>query len=260
MSSRPAYAGHLTQTWSRDTHSTMEELWFQHRSFYGKKTTIYYSTPFLTGKKKSSSSVGLKNLDDKRSQKSASFCSAGHVTSQISTQLLVSKSPNPLPASVFTKELNGLTAFFTSQSPLSNHYACTFYEDGVFFKSSEQCFMYKKALLFKDETTAQQILEADRPEIAKVLGKHIDGYNSHTWKEASSEIMYRAMLAKFKDNPELRSFLLNTGQTTLVEANPTDSVWGVGLPLRNPDCFNPQKWKGKNLAGRALERVRQTLK
>ena len=88
-----------------------------------------------------------------------------------------------LPASVFTKELNGLTAFFTSQSPLSNHYACTFYEDGVFFKSSEECFMYKKALLFKDETTAQQILEADRPEIAKVLRKiqvHEKSYQSQT--------------------------------------------------------------------------------
>ena len=69
--------------------------------------------------------------------------------------------------------------------------------------------------------------------------------------------MFGAMLAKFKDNSDIRSFLLQTG--TLVGASPTDKVWGVGLPLQNPDCYIPEKWKGKNKAGKVLERVRQSL-
>ena len=163
------------------------------------------------------------------------------------------------PAAVFTKEQNGITAFFTNQSPLSNHFPCNFYENGKPFKTAEQCFMFKKATLFNDDETAQRILEAESPEKAKALGKHIVGFNSHTWKEASSECMFEAMLAKFRDNPELRTFLLQTKQTTLVEASPMDKVWGIGLPLQNKDCFNPDSWKGKNLAGKVLERVRQTL-
>ena len=73
-SSLPAYACHVTRTWSRDTHSTMEESCFQQK-FSGKKTTNYYSTPSLTGKKKSSKLVcWLKKLDDKWSLNSANFC------------------------------------------------------------------------------------------------------------------------------------------------------------------------------------------
>ena len=62
-----------------------------------EKTSIYHSTTtfFLTGKKKSSnSSVDLKKLDVKWSLNSANFAGAGHVTSQISTQLPASKSPS----------------------------------------------------------------------------------------------------------------------------------------------------------------------
>ena len=95
MSSLPAYACHVTQTWSHDTLSTMEESCFQQK-FSEKKTTIYYSAPtfFLSRRNPANSTVGLKKLDDKGSQKSARFfAGAGHVTSQISTQLPASRSP-----------------------------------------------------------------------------------------------------------------------------------------------------------------------
>ena len=41
-SSLPAYACHVTLTWSRDTHSTMEESCFA-TEVNEKKTTFYYS-------------------------------------------------------------------------------------------------------------------------------------------------------------------------------------------------------------------------
>ena len=93
----------------------------------------------------------------------------------------------------------------------------------------------------------------------QALGKWIRGFNAQIWREASSECMFKAMMAKFSSNPEIHSFPLQTGQTTLVEASPTETVWSVGLPLENPWCFNPEKWRRKNLAGKVLEIVRQSL-
>ena len=55
-SSLPAYACHVTRTWSRDTQSTMEESCFS-TEVSENKTTIYLPTPTLTGKKISSNLV-----------------------------------------------------------------------------------------------------------------------------------------------------------------------------------------------------------
>ena len=60
MSSLPAYACHVTQTWSRDTHSTMEESCFQ------QKMTIYYSTPIFNWQEEIQQLVCWpEELDDK---------------------------------------------------------------------------------------------------------------------------------------------------------------------------------------------------
>ena len=64
-SSLPAYAYHVTGTWSRDTHSTWRNRVFN-KSFRRKDEYLSLYTHFLTGKKKSSnSSVDLKKLDVK---------------------------------------------------------------------------------------------------------------------------------------------------------------------------------------------------
>ena len=68
---------------------------FSTEVFIRRRRPFIPQHPLLTGKKKSNnSSAGLKNLDDKWSQKSAIFGSASHMTSQISTQLLASRSPS----------------------------------------------------------------------------------------------------------------------------------------------------------------------
>ena len=68
------------------------------------------------------------------------------------------------------------------------------------------------------------------------------------------------MYAKFSQNQELASFLTKTGTTVLVEANPTDRYWGAGIPLRDNNIFDKDKWKGQNKAGQVLSRVRQSIK
>ena len=168
--------------------------------------------------------------------------------------------PELQPKHVFTPAVNGITAFFSKESPLSNHFEVPVSFEGKQFISSEQCYMYQKAVYFSDNETAQKILQCKSPVQAKFFGKHIHNYDPKKWKAVQDECMFQAMYAKFSQNPELASFLRNTGTTDLVEANPTDRYWGAGIPLRDKNIFDKNKWKGQNKAGQVLSRVRQSIK
>ena len=54
--------------------------------------------------------------------------------------------------------------------------------------------------------------------------------------------------------------MLSTGEQYLVEASPTDLIWGVGLSEFDPDIYDESKWRGKNLLGEILIVVRERLK
>lgn len=71
--------------------------------------------------------------------------------------------------------------------------------------------------------------------------------------------MCRANHAKFSQHPDLKTFLLQTGERVLVEASPVDSIWGIGLAQDDPRIDNPLQWQGLNLLGFALMKVRDQL-
>ena len=82
------------------------------------------------------------------------------------------KLPSELRPSNLSTVTNGnITAFYTSQSKLSNHFPCSFTTGEGTFSSVEQYFMYQKANHFADHAVAKQILESDHPVTAKALGK-----------------------------------------------------------------------------------------
>ena len=66
------------------------------------------------------------------------------------------------------------------------------------------------------------------------------------------EIAQQANLGKFGQNPNLRSFLLVTGNKMLAEASPYDQIWGIGFRAEDPRAYQPSLWKGYNLLGRLL--------
>jgi ribA/ribD-fused uncharacterized protein len=66
-------------------------------------------------------------------------------------------------------------------------------------------------------------------------------------------------VAKFAQNDELRRYLLSTGSRVLVEASPLDRVWGIGLAEDDQWATAPSRWRGKNLLGLALLKVRERL-
>lgn len=141
---------------------------------------------------------------------------------------------------------------------LSNFdYAPYISEDGIKFLTSEQEFMYRKAKFFGDEEIAKKILDSTKPWIAKSLGRQVKGYND-SWDSVREEYMFKACLAKFKSHPEKLLKKVYEGKE-FVEANPTDTIWAIGLSPDDPLARDKKNWRGTNLLGKVLERVRKSL-
>jgi ribA/ribD-fused uncharacterized protein len=142
---------------------------------------------------------------------------------------------------------------------LSQWWPCSFVVDGVTFASAEHYMMWRKALLFDDTTVAARVLAAASPAEAKALGREVSGFSEPAWVAERLDIVVAGNLAKFGQNPSLRSYLLGTGSRVLVEASPLDRVWGIGLTADDPRATDPSSWQGLNLLGEALMEVRSRL-
>lgn len=150
--------------------------------------------------------------------------------------------------------------FWRSDSPFSQWHLSAFTVDGINFNCAEQYMMYHKAMLFGDEETAQKILKTTSPHQQKALGRKVRNFVEQTWLEERENIVYQGNHAKFSQNPDLKAHLLATGDCDLVEASPVDTVWGVGLAEDHPDIVDPSKWRGLNLLGKILTRIRNELR
>ena len=168
--------------------------------------------------------------------------------------------PSLRPQEVFTRRTPTHTGFFSRNSPLSNFYPCRFKDkDGIVFSSNEQYYQYHKALNCGDHIAAKSILLSDDPAQCKRLGDGVRIHDKKNWHDQSVKIMYEGCHLKFDQNRELWEFLLSTKNTVLVETNPRDTFWGIGLKLNDENMCKPEQWKGKNMLGKTLRRVRDAL-
>ena len=142
----------------------------------------------------------------------------------------------------------------------SQWFPAAFEADGSSFATAEHYMMYRKAMLFGDENTANMVLAASTPRAAKELGRSVRNFDEAVWTEQRSTIVFDGNLAKFTHNPVLASFLLDTKDRVLVEASPVDRIWGIGLAEDDRNIENPERWRGLNLLGVALMRVRERLR
>ena len=84
------------------------------------------------------------------------------------------------PELVFSPSQNGITAFFTKASPLSNHFITNFSVDNEVFNCVEQFLMKQKAMFFKDTETATKIMRENDPVRQKALGKTVKNYQARS--------------------------------------------------------------------------------
>lgn len=143
---------------------------------------------------------------------------------------------------------------------LSQWYDCWFEVDGVQYHTTEQYMMASKARLFGDDEMLRAIMEADTPSDYKKLGRKIRGFESEAWNVRKYEIVVEGNRAKFSQNPDIRDFLLSTGDSILAEASPYDKIWGTGLDREEAEKGSVEQWQGENLLGCALMDVRDWLK
>ncbi|ATO51634.1 NADAR family protein [Brevibacillus laterosporus] len=146
------------------------------------------------------------------------------------------------------------------KSCFSQWYPAPFEEDGIIYATAEHYMMAKKAELFGDTAMRDQIIKQKHPNQAKALGRRVQAFDDRVWNGHKLDIVRQANLLKFSQHPELKSYLLHTGNRVLVEASPYDRVWGIGLAQDHPDAERPQHWRGENLLGFALMLVREQFR
>lgn len=152
------------------------------------------------------------------------------------------------------------TFFYGSSECFSNWYKGTpFYWGGCHFQNSEQYMMFRKAQLFGDERAEDAILETPDPRSVKMLGRLVKGFNKAEWDSCAKPLIYDGLCCKFAQNRDILAQLLKTYPTTLVEASPHDTIWGIGLSEDDPRALDPAQWLGTNWLGEVLTDLRYDI-
>ena len=147
-----------------------------------------------------------------------------------------------------------------SASCFSQWWTEPFTVNNVKYASAEHWMMAQKAELFGDFEAKQDVLLARTPGEAKQIGRRVRNFDPVKWDNEKYSIVINGNLHKFRQSPQLKEFLVNTGKRVLVEASPVDRIWGIGLSADDEAASNPIRWKGENLLGFALMEVRDILK
>jgi ribA/ribD-fused uncharacterized protein len=142
---------------------------------------------------------------------------------------------------------------------MSNWFKSPFVYEGITYNNGEQYMMHQKALLCGDITTAKKIMETERPDEQKFLGRCIQNYDEAAWSANRESIVFKGLCQKFLQNPKLHHLLKSTGDKVLVEASPYDCIRGVGLEEEDPLILDEANWKGQNLLGKVLMKVRAAV-
>eukprot|EP01083_Nonionella_stella_P028519 78527_1 len=132
--------------------------------------------------------------------------------------------------------------------------------DDVTYTNCEQYMMAEKAKLFGDEEYWNLIMAETDPCKVKKLGRGVRGFKEQKWKKHREQIVYRGNLAKFTQNEILKKKLLNYDHKLyFVEASGVDKIWGIGLSVTDPAARHKRNWKGLNLLGKAITKVRNDI-
>lgn len=142
---------------------------------------------------------------------------------------------------------------------LSQWFPADFEIDGINYPTTEHFMMAEKTRLFNDQDMLKNILECKTPKEAKALGRKVQNFETAAWQKHCTDIVVKANLAKFSDNPGFADWLVATTPKVLVEASMWDRIWGIGMVASAPGAQDPKRWKGRNLLGFALMEVRDLL-
>jgi ribA/ribD-fused uncharacterized protein len=128
----------------------------------------------------------------------------------------------------------------------SNLYKHPIKLDNIEYPTVEHYLAYQK-FVNTDKEYADSILEQKKAAVVTnmaITKKHV---SRDDWNTVSTEFLTKALNKKFEDN-NLRSILVETGNTKIVFENKKDNNFGVG-----------SDGTGKNILGKALMNLRKSL-
>ena len=129
---------------------------------------------------------------------------------------------------------------------LSNFAAAPFSVKGRRWPTSEHYFQAQK---FAGTPREEEIRQARSPAIAARMGRSRNHRLRADWEKVKDAVMLQAVLAKFRQNDDLRTLLLSTGEAVLIEHTERDTYWGDG-----------GDGSGRNRLGEILMSVRAELR
>lgn len=129
----------------------------------------------------------------------------------------------------------------------------------IWYNCAEQYMMAEKARLFGDTETLRKIMNTIEPVDQKRYGREVKNFVTETWDADARYIVFNGNFAKFTQNEDIKKELLATAGTTLVEASPEDTIWGIGLRKEDPRAQNRATWKGTNWLGEVLTEIRDII-
>lgn len=144
---------------------------------------------------------------------------------------------------------------------LSNYQRTHFEYKDHEFTSTEQAFMYMKAVFFQDYESAINILDSKTPNDARLLGRKVKGYDDKKWSEVRYKIFYDLNLIKYTTDRKLQRMLLDPkfDGKIFVEASPIDRIWGIGISEDNDPEYKEHEW-GRNFLGKIITNIRNRIK
>lgn len=141
---------------------------------------------------------------------------------------------------------------------LSQAFPCKMQVDGYKYNSAEQYMFAQKARLMGDRATFSKIMNERNPIKLKSLGRRVRPWNQDKWEKNRFKIILEANTHKFAQNPRLAKKLKATGKRTLAQASERDFILGIGIHIK--DAIAGKSWRGMNMLGKVLMKVRKNLK
>lgn len=109
-----------------------------------------------------------------------------------------------------------------------------------------------------DDVMAAKILRETDPRKVKGLGRAVSNFDADLWNKNARSAVRDGCYLKFSQNKAMGDVLLKTGTQHLVEASPSDRIWGIGFSAADA-LGNLEKW-GTNWLGEVLMEVRDMLR
>ena len=145
------------------------------------------------------------------------------------------------------KEINyDINRYLTEVFPLENFSAFGFIMDGIYFKTGEHAFQYLK---FTNPKICEEIINANDPYTARMLGSIYKSERIPSWQEVKYEYLEKVFINKLNQNKMVKEALIKTRDFLICEyCIDEDTEWGLN-----------KNGEGENRLGKAWMNVRRKI-